>query len=162
MRRHAQEESAYSHFVRTARRSANRTPVHSYVPSVPAQDVNQPRWWLVNPDSFGKERLPDWKKPRTDRPDDVVSLRAAMVHHACIVTVNDERRRRGKGWQEVAEDLHTVSYSQLRRVVTGQAHLSLRLLDDLSQQFGPVLVYSGRVRDVMDTTSPWPGFRTRD
>lgn len=122
-------------------------------------EVNQPRSWLVNPDSFGKERLPEWKKPRPGSAQDVVDLRAAMVHHACILTVNDERRIREKGWQEVAADLDTVSYSQLRRVVTGQAHLSLRLIVDLTRNFGALLVFSEHVRAVLGNDSDWPGLR---
>lgn len=146
--------------MRTARQSANTGALRSYVPGVPALEINQPRSWLANPDSFGKERSPELKKPRPGSAQDVIDLRAAMVHHACVLTVNDERRVREKGWQEVAADLHTVSYSQLRRVVTGQAHLSLRLLSDLTQHFGPILVYSRHVRDVLGADTDWPGLRS--
>ena len=111
----------------------------------------------MNADSFGKEPSPEWKRPRPGKVNELIDLRAAQVHHGCILTLNDERRARGQGWQDVAEKLHTVSYSQLRRVVSGQAHLSMRLLSDLTLNYGTLLVFSGHTRRALRTDVEWPG-----
>lgn len=123
-------------------------------PDVPSSTINQPQWWLATPEEFGHEPNPRWKKPRPSRPLDVVLLRAAMIQHACFVVMNSHVDGQGTTWRQTSKHIRSTGYAQLLRVVRGEAAMNLTLLSELSDIFGPVLVYSDELRLIFQTD--WP------
>jgi len=123
-------------------------------PSVPSSTINQPQWWLESPEEFGHEPTPRWKKPRPGKPLDVVLLLAAMIQHACFLVMNSRVDGQGTTWRQTSKHIRSTGYTQLLRVVRGEAAMNLILLSELSDIFGPVLVYSDELRLIFQTD--WP------
>jgi hypothetical protein len=107
-----------------------------------------PREWLETPSSFGKERQPSWRPVAPDKKADVVTQRAAQVHHACVVVIRAELKRRRWSWPHLASQLHTIDEVQLGRIKRGEAHLSMRVIVDVSALLGPVLLSATRIQPI--------------
>lgn len=72
-------------------------------------------------------------------------LRAAQLQHVVALTIHRlEPRLNSKA---LARELGVISYQQLRKIVSGQAHMSFRDLVMLSDHFGPLLILSEAMRD---------------
>lgn len=81
-----------------------------------------------------------------------------MIQHACFVVMNSHIELQRTTWRQTSKHIRSTGYTQLRRVVRGEASMNLTLLSELSEIFGPVLVYSDELKLVFQTDWPlYPG-----
>lgn len=62
--------------------------------------------------------------------------------------LNGHVNMRRTTWRKMAPDVESVGYTQLMRVLRGEAEMSMTLLLELSHIFGPTLTYSPDMQKV--------------
>ncbi|MGA4670395.1 hypothetical protein ACPCG0_11480 [Propionibacteriaceae bacterium Y1923] len=125
---------------------------------MPAKRVaRQPREWATDPTKFGEVPTGRTTPVRWYRPADAfeqICLDAAKIQHEVIVIANAYRLARdGVSWKDLSNDFQ-MSYTQLMKVVRGQAHISMRHVADFTRVLGPVFIteYRRRLQQVNDET----------
>lgn len=77
-----------------------------------------------------------------------------MIQHACFLVMNSHVDIQETTWRQTSKHIRSTGYTQLLRVVRGEAAMNFILLSELSDIFGPVLVYSDELRLIFQTD--WP------